>query len=211
MEIRTINKTVDELIQGAVYLGNGASKEAYEKGDVVYKVPRGRYLVETVLDSTQIHYPNSIEEVDNFLSEIDFMETRLVWPLGQFAIELLIWEALKEIEKDGYDISCFAAIKDYYLDKNGVLVIEQEVAETNWDVIDKQWDSFLSQVEELEDVLKAKGIELRDIRQGNCGVTKDGRVVLFDFGISKTTSLDNYGSYSDYSDSYDTYDDGSSY
>ena len=211
MEIRTVNKSVDEIIQGAIYLGNGASKEAYLKDDTVYKVPRGRYLIERVLDTTQIHYPNKISEVDAFLSKIDYMETKMVWPLGQFAIELLIWEALKELEAEGYDISCFAAIKDYYLDKNGVLVIEQEVAKIDWTVIDEQWDNFNAKIEKLDEALEAKGIVLRDVREGNCGVTKDGRVVLFDFGISKTTSLDNYGSYSDYCDSYDSYDDGGSY
>ena len=46
MRIRQINKSVSELIQGAEWLGEGASKEAFGKGNIVYKVPRGRYLLE---------------------------------------------------------------------------------------------------------------------------------------------------------------------
>ena len=45
-------------------------------------------------------------------------------------------------------------------------------------------------------------IKLRDIREGNCGQV-DGRMKLFDFGISTSTQLDSYGSYSSYTeDSY---------
>lgn len=32
------------------------------------------------------------------------------------------------------------------------------------------------------------------------GMGADGQVKLFDFGISTTTSIDDYGSYSDYQD-----------
>ena len=87
MEIRRIDKSVNDLIQGAEYLGSGASKEAYAKNGIVYKVPRGRYLIENYGDLPS--FPDTIEEVNDFLEEIYVtIGEQMVWPIGQFAIEI---------------------------------------------------------------------------------------------------------------------------
>ena len=202
MEIRKINKTVDEILKGAEYIGCGASKEAYVKDGIVYKIPRGRYLIER--NELNLYFPVFMDDVNDFLGEIYEEEEALVWPIGQFAIELIIWEAIQDLEKAGLDISCFARIKDYYFDANGVIVIEQELTEEMGDFeedeFDELWSDFQTELKALEPILEEEyNVVLRDVRSGNCGF-KDGRIKLFDFGISITTQLDSYGSYSDYED-----------
>lgn len=204
MEIRKINKTVDEILRGAEYIGCGASKEAYVKDGIVYKIPRGRYLIER--NELNLYFPNFMDDVNDFLGEIYEEEEALVWPVGQFAIELIIWEAIQDLEKAGLDISCFAKIKDYYFDANGVIVIEQELTEEMGDFeedeFDELWSDFQTELKALEPILEEEyNVVLRDVRSGNCGF-KDGKIKLFDFGISITTQLDSYGSYSDYEDMY---------
>lgn len=200
MEIRKINKTVDEILKGAEYIGCGASKEAYVKDGIVYKIPRGRYLIER--NELNLYFPVFMDDVNDFLGEIYEEEEALVWPIGQFAIELIIWEAIQDLEKAGLDISCFARIKDYYFDANGVIVIEQELTEEMGDFeedeFEELWSNFQTELKALEPILEEEyNVVLRDVRSGNCGF-KDGRIKLFDFGISITTQLDSYGSYSDY-------------
>lgn len=204
MEIRKINKTVDEILKGAEYIGCGASKEAYVKDGIVYKIPRGRYLIER--NELNLYFPDFMDDVNDFLGEIYEEEEALVWPIGQFAIELNIWKAIQDLEKAGLDISCFARIKDYYFDANGVIVIEQELTEEMGDFeedeFEELWSNFQTELKALEPILEEEyNIVLRDVRSGNCGF-KDGRIKLFDFGISITTQLDSYGSYSDYEDMY---------
>ena len=204
MEIKKINKTINEILKGAEYIGCGASKEAYVKDGIVYKIPRGRYLIEQ--NGLTFDFPNSIEEVDDFLEEVYLEEESLVWPIGQFAIELIIWKAIQDLEKTGLDIGCFAKIKDYYFDANGVIVIEQELTEEMGDFeedkFEELWSDFQTELKALESILEEEyNVVLRDVRSGNCGF-KDGRIKLFDFGISTTTQLDSYGSYSDYEDIY---------
>ena len=204
MEIRKINKTIDEILKGAEYIGCGASKEAYVKDGIVYKIPRGRYLIER--NELNLYFPNFMDDVNDFLGEIYEEEEALVWPIGQFAIELIIWEAIQDLEEAGLDISCFARIKDYYFDANGVIVIEQELTEEMGDFeedeFDELWSDFQTELKALEPILEEEyNVVLRDVRSGNCGF-KDGRIKLFDFGISITTQLDSYGSYSDYEDIY---------
>lgn len=204
MEIRKINKTVDEILKGAEYIGCGASKEAYVKDGIVYKIPRGRYLIER--NELNLYFPVFMDDVNDFLGEIYEEEEALVWPIGQFAIELIIWEAIQDLEKAGLDISCFAKIKDYYFDANGVIVIEQELTEEMGDFeedkFEELWSDFQTELKALEPILEEEyNVVLRDVRSGNCGF-KDGRIKLFDFGISITTQLDSYGSYSDYEDMY---------
>lgn len=213
MEIRKINKSIEEIIGGATYLGNGASKEAYSKNGVVYKVPRGRYIIQNGEFGDKLTYPDTIDEVDDFLEEVDSYDPSLVWPLGQFATELIVWNALLQLEREGYDLKYFARIKDYYLDKNGVIVIEQEEANDLYDRDNEEdeWEEFRKEIDNLSTILEERfNIALRDIREGNCGYTNKG-IKLFDFGISTTTSLDSYGSYSDFSDcsesEYYSYDD----
>lgn len=200
MKIKMINKSVNELIQGAEYLGCGASKEAYAKNGVVYKVPRGRYLIENT--DIALNFPETIEEVDLFLDDVYCKMEQMVWPLGQFAIELIIWNAIQQLEKEGLQIDCFARITDYYLDKNGVIVIEQELTKDfngdNEDY-DELFSNMTTELELLEPILKERfNIKLRDVRSGNCGVGADGKLKLYDFGISTTTMLDSYGGYSCY-------------
>lgn len=204
MEIRKINKTVDEILKGAEYIGCGASKEAYVKDGIVYKIPRGRYLIER--NELNLYFPDFMDDVNDFLGEIYEEEEALVWPIGQFAIELIIWEAIQDLEEAGLDISCFARIKDYYFDANGVIVIEQELTEEMGDFeedeFEELWSNFQTELKALEPILEEEyNVVLRDVRSGNCGF-KDGRIKLFDFGISITTQLDSYGSYSDYEDIY---------
>lgn len=204
MEIRKINKTVDEILKGAEYIGCGASKEAYVKDGIVYKIPRGRYLIER--NELNFYFPDFMDDVNDFLGEIYEEEEALVWPIGQFAIELIIWEAIRDLEKTGLDIGCFAKIKDYYFDANGVIVIEQELTEEMGDFeedeFEELWSNFQTELKALEPILEEEyNVVLRDVRSGNCGF-KDGRIKLFDFGISITTQLDSYGSYSDYEDIY---------
>lgn len=204
MEIRKINKTVDEILKGAEYIGCGASKEAYVKDGIVYKIPRGRYLIER--NELNLYFPDFMDDVNDFLGEIYEEEEALVWPIGQFAIELIIWEAIQDLEEAGLDISCFARIKDYYFDANDVIVIEQELTEEMGDFeedeFEELWSNFQTELKALEPILEEEyNVVLRDVRSGNCGF-KDGRIKLFDFGISITTQLDSYGSYSDYEDIY---------
>lgn len=204
MEIRKINKTVDEILKGAEYIGCGASKEAYVKDGIVYKIPRGRYLIER--NELNLYFPVFMDDVNDFLGEIYEEEEALVWPIGQFAIELIIWKAIQDLEKAGLDIGCFARIKDYYFDANGVIVIEQELTEEMGDFeedeFEELWSNFQTELKALEPILEEEyNVVLRDVRSGNCGF-KDGRIKLFDFGISITTQLDSYGSYSDYEDIY---------
>lgn len=204
MEIRKINKTVDEILKGAEYIGCGASKEAYVKDGIVYKIPRGRYLIER--NELNLYFPDFMDDVNDFLGEIYEEEEALVWPIGQFAIELIIWEAIQSLERKGLNIDCFAKIKDYYFDANGVIVIEQELTEEMGDFeedeFEELWSNFQTELKALEPILEEEyNVVLRDVRSGNCGF-KDGRIKLFDFGISITTQLDSYGSYSDYEDIY---------
>ena len=204
MEIRKINKTVDEILKGAEYIGCGASKEAYVKDGIVYKIPRGRYLIER--NELNLHFPDFMDDVNDFLGEIYEEEEALVWPIGQFAIELIIWKAIQSLERKGLNIDCFAKIKDYYFDANGVIVIEQELTEEmedfEEDEFEELWSNFQTELKALEPILEEEyNVVLRDVRSGNCGF-KDGRIKLFDFGISTTTQLDSYGSYSDYEDMY---------
>lgn len=205
MEIRQINKSVEEIIGGGTYLGSGASKEAYSKNNIVYKIPRGRYLLQEGEFGTNLHFPSMMEEVDYFLEEVSEYEEALVWPLGQFAIELIVWKAIEQLESEGLEINCFARIKDYYLDKKGVIVIEQEKTTEPFEDDDDDilWNELVKEICALEPILKERfNISLRDVRSGNCGKDSEGRLKLFDFGISTTTSLDSWGSYSDYCNDY---------
>ena len=214
MEIRKINKSVNEIITGAEYLGQGASKEGYLKGDTVYKIPRGRYIIED--EGIELAFPNTMEEVDQFLYDVYDLSRYMVWPLGQFAIELIVWEAIQQLRREGLEINCFAEIKDYYYDKNGVIVVEQEATDTHLtfeEEIGKQYHKMIEEIDALKPILEERfNIKLRDIISGNYGLAADGRMKLFDFGISTTTQLDSYGSYScpnSYEDEYNDF--GNSY
>lgn len=215
MEIRKINKSVNEIITGAEYLGQGASKEGYLKGDTVYKIPRGRYIIED--EGICLKFPDTMDEVDQFLFDVYDLSNYMVWPLGQFAIELIVWEAIQQLRREGLEINCFAEIKDYYYDKNGVIVIEQEATNVDYnyndEAVKEAINNMRSEIDILIPILEERfNIKLRDIRSGNYGIAADGIAKLFDFGISTTTQLDSYGSYScpnSYEDEYDDF--GNSY
>lgn len=215
MEIRKINKSVNEIITGAEYLGQGASKEGYLKGDIVYKVPRGRYIIED--EGIELQFPSTMDEVDQFLFDVYGLSNYMVWPLGQFAIELIVWEAIQQLRREGLEINCFAEIKDYYYDENGVIVIEQEATNVDYnyddEAVKEAINNMRSEIDILIPILEERfNIKLRDIRSGNYGIAADGTAKLFDFGISTTTQLDSYGSYScpnSYEDEYDDF--GNSY
>ena len=215
MEIRKIGRSVNEIITGAEYLGQGASKEGYLKGDTVYKIPRGRYIIED--EGIELKFPSTMDEVDQFLFDVYDLSNYMVWPLGQFAIELIVWEAIQQLRREGLEINCFAEIKDYYYDKNGVIVIEQEATEVDFpDGNGDLCEEMRNEIELLKPILDERfNIKLRDVRSGNYGLAADGKMKLFDFGISTTTQLDSYGSYScpdAYEDSeYDEYDECNSY
>lgn len=215
MEIRKVGKSVNEIITGAEYLGQGASKEGYLKGDTVYKIPRGRYIIED--EGIELQFPSTMDEVDQFLFDVYDLSNYMVWPLGQFAIELIVWEAIQQLRREGLEINCFAEIKDYYYDKNGVIVIEQEATEVDFpDGNGDLCEEMRNEIELLKPILDERfNIKLRDVRSGNYGLAADGKMKLFDFGISTTTQLDSYGSYScpdAYEDSeYDEYDECNSY
>jgi hypothetical protein len=216
MKIRKINKSVNEIITGAEYLGQGASKEGYLKGDTVYKIPRGRYIIED--ENLELAFPDTMEEVDQFLYDVYDLSRYMVWPLGQFAIELIVWEAIQQLRKEGLEINCLAEIKDYYYDKNGVIVIEQEATDVDYnyndEAVKEAIDNMRSEIDTLIPILEERfNIKLRDIRSGNYGIAADGTAKLFDFGISTTTQLDSYGSYScpnswedEYEEEYNSYE-----
>ncbi len=219
MDIKRINKKVEDILKGAEYLGCGASKEAFKKDNIVYKVPRGRSILQDSEFLPELQFPSEIDDVNEFLSIVCDWEEAMVWPLGQFAIELIVWNKLLQLEKEGIDISEFARINDYYITSDNVLVIEQEVADCKsskdiWYPLDDDWDKLYAEVEALDPILEERfNISLRDVREGNCGYTEDGVLKLFDFGISTTTQLDSYGSYSDYGNESSEYysDDEGSY
>ena len=208
MRIRQINKSVSELIQGAEWLGEGASKEAFGKGNIVYKVPRGRYLLEEGGFGTNLPYPDTIEEMNEFLAIVQDYEESLVWPLGQLAMEIIVWEALKELKEEGYDISGFAEIKDYYLDKNGVLVIEQERCEDFRGCDSYDFEKLREELEIVgKKLIEDYNIELKDIREGNCAYSDEGngKLKIFDFGLSSSTDIFAYDGYSCCDESYKSY------
>lgn len=210
MEIKRIDRKVEDILRGAEYLGCGASKEAFEKDDIIYKVPRGRVILERSEILERLNFPSTIDEVDNFLMNVENWEEQMVWPLGQFAIELIVWNSLLELEKEGLSIDRFARIKDCYITLDNVIVIEQEKANYFDHTFEDDFDNLWDEVKLLNTIMKERfSIDLRDIRDGNCGFSKNGKLKLFDFGISTTTDLDSYGSYSDYND--DDYDDEGSW
>lgn len=207
MNIKTKSKEIKEIIRDAKFLGSGASKEAFIKDDVVYKIPRGRYLIEEDKNNWDISFPVTIDEVNGFLKEIDEYEPTLVWPLGQFVIEIIIWEAIEQLRSEGLEINCFAEILDYYCDKNGVIVIEQEATENVETMLEYADEELIEDIDNLTSDLRAEldclapilkerfNIVIRDIRNENCGL-KGNHLKLFDFGISTTTDLDYYDGYS---------------
>lgn len=200
---------IDEL-KGATFLGEGASKMGYKKDNKVIKIPVGHHAMN---EDTPNYLLDNIGEMEDLVYEIEKYDDRLVWSIGQFAMEIYTWEKLLELKKEGYDISRFAPILDYYQDMNGNFVIEQELTEDldDYGILPSgEWKDFLEDVKEIKVQLKERwNINLNDIREGNCGYL-NGKIVCFDFGLSSGILYD-YAAYndcrSDYYDSYDSYYD----
>ena len=190
---------IDELV-GAEFLGCGASKEAYLKDNIVYKIPRGRYNI--LIDKNNfndIYFPEyNINELEKFIGEVYELNSSMVWVLGQFASEIIVWNCLKKLEKQGTNINCFGRIIDYYKDKNGIIVIEQENLTCSKENIDSQvYEELYAEVNKISQILYENfGISLSDIRSGNCGSTYNNKLKIFDFGLSEESPILNYGDYS---------------
>ena len=212
LDLKIKDFSIEKRLIGCEYLGAGASKEAYydKENDVVVKVPRGRSIIAESGIGKKIEYADNIDDLDSMLEEISqgWGEECLVWPLGQFVTEVIVWNALKDLEEEGWDISNFAAIKEVYLDRNGVIVIEQEpvmrdVDSTALEVLEEDLCDLFTKLEDDYNIV------LRDIRTENAGRTEDGTIKIFDYGISTTTSLDDYGSYSCYNEEDGSYEEES--
>lgn len=199
--MKTKNIDIMEQLKGAKFLGSGASKEAYLKDNIVYKIPRGRYNI--LVDKNNfndIYFPEyDINELEKFVEEVYNLNTSMVWVLGQFASEIIIWNSLKKLEKQGLNINRFGKIIDYYKDKNGIIVIEQENLTYSKDNIkDEEYKKLYKELYKISDILRDNfGISLSDIRSGNCGSTYNNELKIFDFGLSEGSPLEEYGSYSD--------------
>jgi hypothetical protein len=184
------------------YVSVGSSKEVYRESnhdDVVIKIPRALDDCYGLNDGTiSIRKPNNISDVDDMLLEIQEQSCEgMVWPIGQLLVEVFVWEKIKELEQEGYDISCFAALKDYYFDKKGVPVIIQEQVERRYPN-SEEWEQFSKKFDIIYEALASKyDIHLDDVREGNVGFSSDGEPKLYDFGMIN----DMFYNYSD----YDTY------
>lgn len=224
IKVKKVDFSVEDRIRGCEYLGCGCSKEAYydEKKNVVIKVPRGRYLVPQDLEYSEL--PETNENLSDIFEKIDSYDERLTWSLGQFIMEIITWNAFKELSKEGINgLDCLAEIKDYYIDKNNVMVIEQEYTTefpdeefedgVEYDIYDVKADDVhelcLALRELREPLEKRFKIVLSDIRAGNCGYDEEGTLKLYDFGLSSdylqvfTPYSDfHYGSFGYYSSSY---------
>lgn len=199
------------IMSDAHFEGSGTSKEAFEKDNIIYKVPQGADEFYPDCFATKIDFPYEMEDFEEFVNIVFDNHEGLVWSLGQFAIEIMVWEHLKELEKQGYDISGFAAIKDYYFDKNGIIVIEQEYVTHEPGLMFNGWksDVFKEENKSTLGALLDMGFELSDLSNFNLEYNNDLKVKCFDFGLSKNNILFDYDTYEDYCNygSRDDYDE----
>lgn len=206
MEIRKVDFSIEDRIANCQYLGSGASKVAYydKEKNVVIKVPLGR---ECIPRGATYRLLNNIKELADELSYIYFeMSVRLVWSIGQFLTELLVWESVCAADRKGIEgKELFAAITDYYVDRDGVIVIEQESAP---EVVDQyEASELIDMLDEMKDYLEMHdNIVLRDINGFNMGKNSKGEVKLFDFGLG-SDDLYKYDCYSDYDYEYNNYEE----
>lgn len=184
------------------YVGVGSSKEVYQlvtDNDAIIKVPRALSDTYGLNGNTlNVFKPENLDQVDEVLGSISDQSEGMVWPVGQLLVEIFVWEKLLELEKEGYDISCFARIKDYYFDNWGIPVIIQEKVEDRCPS-GREWEEFNNKFEIISDILEERwDIRLHDIREGNIGFIDD-EPKLYDFGMI------NY-IFDDYMD-YDAYEE----
>ena len=193
-----------------IYKNAGSSKEVYQlvsDTTTIVKIPRAlgdMYGLDG--DSIDTYKPTSVQEVEEVLDSIYYQNEGMVWPVGQLLVEIFVWEKLLELEMEGYDISCFARIEDYYFDMNGIPVIKQEAVETRYPS-DEEWESFGNQFDVVSAELENRwGIHIHDVREGNIGFDEDGQPKLYDFGMINYL-FDNYEDYESYADSCSYYED----
>ena len=196
-----------KIMDEAEFLDCGASKYGYAKGETCYKIPLGYEEID--MGTKELHYPYEATDYRKFIDDLCDYHEGLVWSIGQIVFEIMVWEHLVELEKQGYDISGFARIKDYYLDRNGVPIIEQEFIHNTsgndygWP---RGWD-FMEKNKKTLDALADMGFDLTDLRDGNIAYNSDGVLVCYDFGISHGSPIYDYDTYDSYngrgySDSY---------
>ena len=207
---------INKIISEADFLGSGASKLAYAYCGDCYKIPQGADEFFSGCFATTMDFPYEMEDFQTFVDTVAENHEGLVWSLGQFAIELMVWEHLKELEKKGYDISGFARIKDYFFDKNGILVIIQELVEhsPNTKLEGYKCDIFKDENKKQLDALTDMGFEVSDLSSWNLDYNDDLKVKCFDFGLSKNNILYEYDTYEDYcsySGSYNSYYENEEY
>ncbi len=194
---------IQEFLKDAKFIDCGASKSAFVKNGICYKIPIGYEELDSNAFTKTCEYPYEDEDFAYFVDNTIAAEyPELVWSIGQIIYEIMVWEHLKELEAKDYDISCFAAIKDYYIDKQGIPVIEQEFVhcspETLFHLPHYNGDLFEQEHSSLLHALSDMGFSLRDIRSGNMAYNEDGILKCFDFGISSFSPIENYDTYNDY-------------
>lgn len=203
----------NDILKNCDFLDCGASKSAFAdvKHNLCYKVPIGYEELDSTSFTKTCDYPYEDCDFSYFINNVVANEhPELVWSIGQIVYEVMVWEHLKELEQLGYDISGFAAIKDYFIDKNGIPVIVQEFVHCSHEMIaalpSYTGDTFTQKHSSLLSALSDMGFCLRDIRWGNMAYNEEGILKCFDFGISEYSAIENYDtydSYCNYSESYD--------
>lgn len=196
-----------DIYEGVLRHGNfldcGASKSAFEWNGTCIKLPIGYEELESNPFTLNCEYPYEYEDFNPFIHQVVANEhPELVWSIGQIIFEIMVWEHLKELEAMGYDISGFARIKDYYLDKNGIPVIEQEFISCSLNVTRSMpcpsGTLFMEQNSKVLNALEDMDFYLTDLRSGNMGYTEEGKLKCFDFGISNGSAIYKYDSYENY-------------
>lgn len=207
IRIRKDFDAIKSIINQAKYLDSGASKEAYIKDGICYKIPIGYEELDSNSFTTFVEYPYTLKEYEDFIDHtVSYYHESLVWSVGQIIFEIIIWEHLKELEGQGYDISGFAAIKDYYIDCNGIPVIEQEYVYRDKDMtIDLDipcGQVFRDQNKDTLDALAEMGFMLTDLRGGNMAYDNNDKLKCFDFGISSDSVIYDYDTYDNCNSNY---------
>lgn len=208
MEIKKVNYSIVDLVESKnyEYIGSGASKKAYLKCDTntIIKIPKG---VDYMPDYFTYKFPNNLDELDSILFDIhETVSEAFVWSIGQFIGEICVWNALCELEKRGVKAKqYFAEIKNVYIDINNIIFIEQEYVPY---AASFEEEEFLnSKLALLEKFLIKNNIVFRDISGANVGLTKGGKVKVFDYGLP-SDALYDYDSYDecyDYDYDYNSY------
>ena len=177
------------MMNNAKFLDAGCSKEGWVLDNLVYKIPLGYDDFKGPDAFTKkLVFPYEDIDFDAFINNIAYEHEDLVWSIGQIVYEVMVWEHLKELQLQGYDISGFAAIEDYFLDRNGIPVIVQEyvhhsVDNTRCFAMDLPY-IFQEENKDILNALTDMKFPLEDFRRGNMEYDNNGKIKCFDFGIS---------------------------